>query len=235
MAVYGIDEEIGNLLKSAGAAVVALAIESGSDYVLRDIIDKPLRTEIIYEKVKILRDNDILVHAFIVIGLPGELDQHRQETIDLLKNVGVDWVHIAIAIPIVGSRLYDICIENGYLINDFKNHIITKASIKAPGVDPVQIEETAYKMNLLINFVNNYNMAHRNFDKAAGYFKRIVDKYPAHAFAHYYLARAYEEMGKEESLIDKHRSLYRECLLKDKNWKMYADDFQLMPPVKALR
>ena len=231
LAVYGVDDDIGQLLKSAGVSVVSLAIESGSDHVLKNIIDKPLRVEMINEKVQILRDNGILVHAFIVIGLPGEMDEHRQETIDMLKGVGVDWVHIAIAIPIVGSRLYDICVENDYLVNtDFKNHIISKANIQAPGVDPSQIEEIAYKMNLLINFVNNYNMTHGQFERAAQYFKKVAEKYPEHAFAHYYLAKAYEGMNSENELIKKHLSAYNACINNDENWRKYADDFHIMLP-----
>lgn len=232
LAVYGIDTEVAELMKQAGVSVVNLAIESGSDHVLKNIIDKPLSVTMINEKVQVLRDNGILIHAFIVIGLPGEMDEHRQETIDMLKNVGVDWVHIAIAIPIVGSRLYDICVANDYLVsNDFKNHIISKANIKAPGVNPRDIERIAYKINLLINFVDNYNMAHGQFEKAAGYFKTVVDKYPEHAFAHYCLAKAYKEMGWNTDLIQGHLTAYEACKMRDSNWRQYAEDFQLPPLV----
>lgn len=230
LAVYGIDCEVGSLFKSAGVSVVSLAIESGSNYVLKNIIDKPLRVEMINEKVEILRNNGILVHAFIVIGLPGEMDRHRQETIDMLKDVGVDWVHIAIAIPIVGSRLYDICIENNYLVsNDFKNHTISHANIRAPGVDPCKIEEIAYEMNLLVNFVYNYNMSHGNPDRASQYFKKVSSKYPKHAFAHYYLAKAYEGMNCASELIEKHLSIYSACVDNDDKWRRYACKLHLMP------
>ena len=111
-------------------------------------------------------------YAFIVIGLPGEMDEHRLETQTMLLDVGFDWVHIFIGIPIVGSRLYDICIENNYLIdNDMKNHIISRANIKAPGVDPVKIEESAYQMNLMVNFVKNWNMSQGHYEKAVSYLK----------------------------------------------------------------
>ena len=196
LAVYAIDEEIGRLLKKAGVSSVSLAIESGSDYVLNRIINKPLKSGMIKDKVEILKNNGITVHAFIVIGLPGEMDEHRLETQTMLLDVGFDWVHIFIGIPIVGSRLYDICIENNYLIdNDMKNHIISRANIKAPGVDPVKIEESAYQMNLMVNFVKNWNMSQGHYEKAVSYFKNITDKYPDHAFAHYFLSKAYEHMG----------------------------------------
>ena len=43
LAVYAIDDEMARLLGEAGASAVALAVESGSEYVLNKIIKKPLK------------------------------------------------------------------------------------------------------------------------------------------------------------------------------------------------
>ena len=77
LAVYKIDEEIGELLKFAGATTVQLAVESGSDYVLNQIIKKPHKSSQVKSAADILKKNDIIVHAFIVIGLPGEMEIGR--------------------------------------------------------------------------------------------------------------------------------------------------------------
>ncbi|MBC8555974.1 MAG: B12-binding domain-containing radical SAM protein [Candidatus Brocadiales bacterium] len=229
LAVYAIDDEIGLLLKKAGVSSVSLAIESGSDYVLKKIINKPLKTSLIKDKAEILKKNDITVHAFIVLGLPGEMDEHRLETQNMLLDVGFDWVHIFIGIPIVGSRLYDICVENGYLIDsDMNNHIISRANIKAPGVDPEKIEEAAYIMNLKVNFVNNWNMSIGNYKKASSYFENVVDKYKDHALGHYYLAKAYEGMGYEMVLIKKHVDAFLSSVENSKKWKRYVNQFGLL-------
>lgn len=228
LAVYAIDEEIGQLLKNAGATTVSLAVESGSDYVLQKIINKPLKTSMIKNNVWILKKNDIQVHAFIVVGLPGEMHEHRLETMNMLQDVGFDWVHIFIAIPIVGSRLYDICINNNYIINsDMNNHIISRANIKAPGVDPTEIEEFAYFMNLSINFVNNFNMSQGEYKKAATYFNNIVKKYPEHAFAHYFLSKAYDHMNYDDEIIRKHKSAFTHSIENNENWKKHTNKFNL--------
>lgn len=228
LAVYAIDKEIGQLLKKAGATTVALAVESGSDYVLQKIINKPLKASMIKNKVKILRKNDIQVHAFIVVGLPGEMNEHRLETMNMLQDVGFDWVHIFIAIPIVGSRLYDICVDNNYLVNsDMNNHIISKANIKAPGVDPAEIGEVAYKMNLSINFVNNFNMSQGEYEKSAVYFSNVAQKYPEHAFAHYFLSQAYRHMNYDAELVRRHMSAFARSVENNENWKKYASLFKL--------
>lgn len=228
LAVYAIDEEIGQLLKNAGTTSVSLAIESGSDYVLQKIINKPLNVGMIKPKVRILRENGIQVHAFIVCGLPGEMHEHRLETMNMLQNVGFDWVHVFIAIPIVGSRLYDICIDNNYIVNNnMDNHMISRANIKAPGVDPTDIEDFAYKLNLSANFVNNFNMSQGEYEKAAISFKNVARKYPEHAFAHYFLSKAYDCMNYDTELVRKHMIAFTHSVENNDMWKKYADYFKL--------
>ncbi len=115
VAVYAIDEEVAELFSKAGVSAVALAVESGSDHVLNNIIKKPLKKKLIRPAVEALRKFDVRSHVFIVAGLPGEEDEHRQETLEMLLENGFDWIHVYLAIPIYGSRLYEICVEKGYI------------------------------------------------------------------------------------------------------------------------
>ncbi len=228
VAVYSIDNEVGRLLREAGVSSVSLAIESGSDYVLQKIINKPLKTSMIKQRVDILRKNRISAHAFIVLGLPGEMDEHRRETEEMLLRTGFDWVHVFIGIPVVGSRLYEICVANDYLVKgDMRDHTISKANIRAPGVDPEKIEETAYRMNLLVNFVSNANMRLGNYEKAASYFRNVADRYPDHALAHYFLACAYEHMERDDENVRKHMMAFARCLENSDQWREYAEEFGL--------
>lgn len=230
MCVYAINDEIGRLLKEAGVTTVQLAVESGSDYVLKEIINKPHNVSQVRKARNILRGNGILVHAFIVLGLPGEMDEHREETLKNIKEIGFDWVYFFIAIPIVGSRLYKICVENNYLVEkNFKNHIVSKGSIKAPGVDPDKIEKTAYLMNLDVNFVNNFNVLSGFFDRALPYFIHISKKYPTHAFAHYILANIYRQK-KLNDLANEHRNFFIHIINENQEWKLYAERFNLLKP-----
>ncbi len=228
VAVYALDEEVAQLFANAGVSTVALAVESGSDYVLAQIIKKPLKTRMIRDKVAILREYGIQSHVFIVIGLPGEQDEHRQQTWDLLLDAGFDWVHVFCAIPIVGSRLHDICVENGYIVNSsLADQVTTKSVISAPGVDPELIEQLAYEMNLSVNFVNNFNLRTGRYDTAIYYFQNVVDKYPDHAFGHYYLAQAYEGKGGHEAIVEQARRRYREIVASDPWWQNHSAKYGL--------
>jgi len=229
IAVYAIDEEIGGLLKKAGVTTISLAIESGSDYVLRYIIKKPLVVKMIKPAVIFLMQNGIDVHAFIVTGLPGETDIHREETRQMLFDVGFDWVKIFIAIPIAGSRLYDICKAKGYLTNDsYSNFVATKCVINTPDIDAEKLEKDVYLMNLDINFVNNFNVRNRNYEKAIIYFGNIAERYPNHAFAHYALAVSYQGIGNNEEIVEYHKNKFAELTKADETWKTYAMHFGLL-------
>lgn len=227
IAVYAIDEEVATLFQQAGVSTVALAVESGSDYVLHRIIKKPLKTSLVKGKVELLRKYGVQSHVFIVLGLPGEMDEHRQQTLDLLLDVGFDWVHVFCAVPILGSRLHDICVANGYIDEgNFLDHVTTKSVIRAPGVDPEVIQKYAYQMNLLVNFVASHNLKTGRFETAAKYFENVTSKYPDHAFGHYALAQAYEGLGRTEE-AEASRGRYREIVEHDEWWRTQAQGYGL--------
>ena len=229
VAVYAVDDEIGKLLKEAGASVVTLAVESGSDFVLKKIIDKPYSKKMIAKAVNSLRNNGINVHCFIVSGLPGELEEHRKETMKMLIETGFDWVYFFVAIPLPGSRLYEICKANNYLVKtNFGDYDITKCNIKSPEIDPKQMEERVYLMNLEANFVNNHNIHMKNYQKASQYLSNVIANYPDHAFAHYYLAKASEGLGKSQEDIDYHREKFIDITRTNQVWKQYAEQFGLI-------
>lgn len=199
VAVYAIDDEVAELFAKAGVSSVALAVESGSDYVLKNIIKKPLKKKLIKPAVENLRCHGVLSHVFIVIGLPGEMPEHREETLQMLIDTGFDWAHVFCAIPIYGSRLFDICVENGYIEDSTADdYVITKSLIRAPGVDPDKIQIESYDMNLAVNFVNNFNFKIGNFKIAEDYFNNVCDKYPGHMFGQLFLAKTLKAQGKDD-------------------------------------
>ena len=227
VAVYAIDDEVAELFYKAGVSAVALAVESGSDHVLNNIIRKPLKKRLIPPAVEALRKFDVRSHVFIVIGLPGEQDEHRQETMQMLLDCGFDWVHVYLAMPIFGSRLYDICVEKGYIDNpQSQDFVATKSVIRAPGVDPVKLEAFAYEMQLRVNFVENHNMKIGRYNVPMDYLKNVVSKYPDHAFGHYFLSECYRGTGKE-ALAEEHFARFLEVCEHDAWWRDMAEKYQV--------
>jgi len=200
-------------------------VESGSDHVLNNIIRKPLKKRLIRPAVEALRKFNVRSHVFIVIGLPGEQDEHRAETMQMLLDCGFDWVHVYLAMPIFGSRLYDICVEKGYIDNpNSQDFVATKSVIRAPGVDPVKLEAFAYEMQLRVNFIENHNMKMGRYDVPMDYLKNVVSKYPDHAFGHYFLAKCYSATEKE-NFAEEHFSRFLEICDRDDWWRNMAEKY----------
>ena len=223
-----IDDEIVALLKEAGVKEIALAMEHGSEYVLKEIIDKPFSINDIKNAVTTIKKFDMAVVCALVIGLPGERDEDREGTVRLIKEMGVDWTTFSIATPFKGSRLYEICIENGYVTKeDMKNADLRHAIIKTKDLNPEYITKKVYMMNLELNFVHNYRMRIGDYKTAVLWFEKVIGSYPLQAFAHYYLSKAYEGMNEREELIDKHMSKFNEIIASNNEWLQFAESFGL--------
>lgn len=228
LSVAFMDDEIIRLMKKAGMDTVCLAIESGSPYVLNEIIHKPLKLDMVKPVVQSLRKYNFWIQAFFVSGLPGETDEHREETVKFIKEVGLDWGSFSLAAPVRGSELFDICIKNGYIKKGMKidELNIDKFIINTPEYTPEYITKKTYTMNLDVNFVNNYRMKIGDYKIAANAFRDVIKRYNDHAFAYYCLSRALSALNKKREAQNAMKK-YREIIKKDGAWQEYIKYFNL--------
>ena len=82
-------------------------------------------------------------------------------------------------------------------------------------------------MNLDVNFVNNRRMRVGDYKIAMLCFKDVIFRYPFHAFAHYYLAKAQEAMNEDPEKIKLNMDKFNEIIKRDTVWKEYAEYFNL--------
>jgi radical SAM superfamily enzyme YgiQ (UPF0313 family) len=183
-------------MRRAGMDTAYLAIESGSEYVLRELINKPLKLEQVKPAVQALRENDFFIHGFMVFGMPGETDEHRLETKRFVEDVDLDWIGCNMATPVRGSRLYDDCIKNGWIEKQRIEDIVDKKYIiHVPGTDPEKIEADVYQMNLDINFHGNRRMRISDYAVAKRCFEEVLARYGDHKWAKHYLKICEEKLN----------------------------------------
>ncbi len=224
-----IDDELAKYMRGAGVDTVQLAIESGSKYVVHDLMKKPVKLNILDKVIGYLRKYDFWIQGFFVNGMPGELDEHRQETLNYIKKIGFDWSSFSLAYPSLGSKLYEQCIENGYIDKDVSiltaEHTNNEYIIKNPHYDAQYIIEQTYIMNLDVNFVNNYRMKIGDYSTAKKAFEDVIRRYPKQAFANFYLAQCLEYEGLEDEANEIYTNVLPKLLKEDNNWKKYFDYF----------
>lgn len=192
-----IDDELALLMKVAGVDTIALAIESGSEYVLKHIINKPLRIPKLKKVMKSLRAANIFVQGFFVIGMPGELDEHRQETLDLIRDIDLDWASFSVAGPVRGSQLYEDAKRNGWLPKEYSigKFVSNSAVMKIPGYDNKKIMDAAMEFNIISNFIESRAMRMGDWDTARRLFMEVTERANNHAVAHLYLSMVEEKLG----------------------------------------
>lgn len=231
LSINHIDEETADALEGAGVEIASLAVESGCERVLNEIIHKPYKKlSRVREAVKLLREREIYIRAFFVIGFPGETMEELMETVRFMKEVGFNWCAVMIATPIAGSELYEHCKKNGLLASDKEDDFhFGKCNIKLSHSTPEEFEKLRYLINLEVNFVENYDFKNGRLELALNGFQDVINRVPDHAFAHYYTSLCYNRMKKKELEMES-LNKYFEIVSTSEEWKKYAIHFKL--PVK---
>ena len=230
IAIYCVDEDIASRLQILGLKEITIAVESGSPYVLNKIIKKPLRVDMVKPAVNILRKYGLRVYGSFVFGFPGEHEEDRQKSLELINEVGFDWVHLFAAIPFSGSRLYDICLEKNYITD--ASEVITSTTKYSNGIINTEdftaeyINRFVYTNNLRFNFINNYNFRRKEYKVAIMYFAKVLEDFTDHAVAHYMIWKSYEALGDKEN-ASKYRLNYMDIISKNEFWRQYSKDLNL--------
>ena len=106
-AVFRLDEEMIDLMYESGCRYIDIAIESGSERVINEIVKKPIEHKQAIRLVKYARTKGIFVSSNFIIGFPGETWDEILETISFAEIINVDYAKIFIAIPLKNTEMYN--------------------------------------------------------------------------------------------------------------------------------
>jgi len=104
-----ITSEEAQLLKEAGCRLIATGIESANKIVLKTNF-KYQDPERVRDGIISLKENNIAIQVYFVLGLPGETEHNFFETLEYIKTLPLDEndeLNYFIATPYPGSRLWD--------------------------------------------------------------------------------------------------------------------------------
>lgn len=139
-----LDAEIVGKMKKAGCYRINLAIESGNQWVLENIINKPVKLAKIPGLVRVIEKQGIEVGTFLVVG---NIGRGGIETIEQIKDSfrfcrkARIFPHVSLLTAYPGSEVLDIAMEKGYLVPgfDWDNLVIQKFQIQTPEWTPEQL------------------------------------------------------------------------------------------------
>lgn len=225
-ALYAIDKHFLQALQTIGVKQIVMAIESGSNRTLRQVMHKPLNTEIIKRVADYCHELGIYTDANIIIGLPGETKKDIEDGLSFLRTANVNWFRTYIASPLVGSEMHKICIDKNYIHGEVTRCNFKKAVIQTEEFTSDYIQEMSYIYNLDLNFVNNSDMRLRNHKLALTGFENTIRVKDDHAFAYYYAAKCCKSLNLKEKYMS-YKTNYEKIKTTSDFWKKYIDQFKL--------
>ncbi len=145
IALWALDIPLLRLAKEAGCYQLTLAIESGNQQVVDNIIHKPLQLDKARELAAEIKRLGFDTNAFFIIGFPGETLDDIRETFRYARELDLNSACFFIAQPLPGTRLYDISLRNGYLPPDFRFEDATysRGVISTPDWTAEQVQKLA--------------------------------------------------------------------------------------------
>ena len=108
-------------LKDMNLLSVTIGLESGSDYLRREYLNRRHSNEKFIDSVKHFREFGIRVATSNMIGIPHETRENIFETISLNKTAKIDLADVSILFPFPGTQIYEYCKDKGLLRIDLSD------------------------------------------------------------------------------------------------------------------
>ena len=102
-------------LKGSGCTNVCIGIESGSEKIRKEVLNRNVSNKQIKNAFKTCHDVGLPTYSYNIVGLPYETTAEIKETIDLNREVGPNFLQVSIFQPYPGTALYKLCIDNQWL------------------------------------------------------------------------------------------------------------------------
>jgi anaerobic magnesium-protoporphyrin IX monomethyl ester cyclase len=180
LAIFAMDEELIDAMKDAGYYSLSFAIESGSGYVRKVLMNKNVDIDKAERLIKYARKVGLKTKCFYILGYPGETKATMNETLECAKRLEADWSLFFPASPLPGTDLMERCKKNNWLADpnmDYR-YMFFKSNVKTPEFDPAYVDYFRDYCNEIVNFKENPNLR-LNPERARADFQEVLKNYPS--------------------------------------------------------
>lgn len=127
-----VDMELVKLMKRAGCVRLEMGVESGSDRVRNEILNKSISREQILNAFRVCRDVGVESLAFFMIASPTETPAEIGETIQLMKEIKAGRYEVTILNPMPMTDIYGMAERENLIVPCSSKSTFKVASIRNP-------------------------------------------------------------------------------------------------------
>ena len=138
ISVKCMDKELAQLMKRSGCASTCIAIESGSERVRHELMNKKTYNREIYSTIEYLSGAGIPVVGFVIVGMPGEKRADLEESKSFIQKLDLSAAVVSFAVPFRGTTLYeelaaseDNVFDGSNSIDDYKHPVLVPEDMTA--------------------------------------------------------------------------------------------------------
>jgi len=137
LSIRTLDEEIIDVLVAAGLLRGSLAIESGSQWLRNEVMNKKLTDDQIYETYEYFDKKypHVWLIGLFIIGMPEESVETMEQTIKMITNLKNIWPVLNILVPYPGTQVYEQSIRDELFTIETKDLWKTALSANPPTLD----------------------------------------------------------------------------------------------------
>lgn len=108
-----VDEKLLSLMKKAGCKEIYFGVETGSERIRNQIINKKVTDEELERAFTLCRKVGIITNAFLMAGFPTETQKELQETFNFPFRIKPDIIGLHLTSILPGSPIFDTSIKEG--------------------------------------------------------------------------------------------------------------------------
>lgn len=145
-----LDDEILELMKEAGQYLITVAVESGTDRILKKM-KKATTVDKIRQNIAMIRRRGFPVAGFFILGYPTETREEMRQTIRFSKELGLIRANFFTYLPLPGTESYNELVKSGEIEKvDWNNFLFMTAPYVPVGM--TRQELLALKRRAFLSF-----------------------------------------------------------------------------------
>lgn len=118
-----VDDELLSLLSNAGCYSVHLSVDSCSEHVRDNILNRKWKNVNIEEKLLLIKKYGINTWVNFMLAAPESTLEDDLESIKLSRKTGITYTAYSTTIPIKNTSLFDYCVSNNYIDEDYDGNV----------------------------------------------------------------------------------------------------------------